>query len=136
MRELTVRLNPDGTFDAAHKRDALGTAYPVDASELPDLINMVNAAAIARVGVLLVEADASKVAIEKLEVELAAYKAQGIKAAQAVVAVVDNNKVDAEQTAVTCKAIALEVLAPERERQRLAALKRLAEAQLEADKFV
>lgn len=135
VTELTVRLKADKTFSAAHVRDAKGTASPVDAAALPELFRPLNAAAITRVDVLTQEIKDLNATHESLKDELSAYKAQGIKAAHAVVAVVENPEVDDKKTAEKCKEIALQVLMPERERQRQAALVALAKAQAEADKF-
>lgn len=156
--EFLLRGKENGAYSGAHVIDvAGGKARGIKVGDWPVLLGVLNDRLIARVDEVEAEAVALKAeheaeidtlkadkeaelktqaeAYAALQAEMGAYKAQGRQAAQAVVAVVDNVDIDAEQTAATCKAIALQVLIPDRERKRLAALANLAAAQAEADSF-
>lgn len=152
MYEFLVRGDANG-FRGAHVMEAPGDSPKgVTVGAMPAYLDRVNAAALARIDALEAElskananaevltdacANAAKDAarVKELEVELGKvgaeleqYKASGTKAAQAVVAVVNDDSVSDAQTAATCKAIALKVLQPVRERELEAAIKAAEEA--------
>ena len=119
MKELLVLANNDGSFIGAHIRID-GHATPVFEADLPAIFAELNASVIDRATQLAAS-------LEAVTAELGALKETAARAAQAVVAVVDNPDVDDAQTAAACKQIAVQVLTPVRERDRQALLKLAAE---------
>lgn len=75
------------------------------------------------------ERDAALQELRAVVAELDQLKATATRAAQAVVAVVENEAIDAEQTAIACREIAINVLTPVRDREIAEAKARIAEAQ-------
>jgi hypothetical protein len=118
ITELSVTLL-GGVITGVQVRKADGVQREVQAGDVDGVIAGVNEAALLTIDALTIERDSLKAQID-------AYKARGLAAAQAVL--------DAPDKA-TCDAIAADIRRDERERQRLAALARLAQAQAEADKF-
>ena len=116
VNELTISFK-DGVMTGVQVRDADGIARGLKAGDLAAQLATVNESALMCADELVA-----------LKTELTAYKAQGVQAAQAVVAVVDNPNISDAQTAVTCKAIALEILKNKKERDIEAADKAAAEA--------
>ena len=65
--EVTVRLNPDGTFAAGHARDEKGIPSPIDVAALPALFKPLNAAALIKVDALRAEREALKLERDALK---------------------------------------------------------------------
>ncbi len=125
--EILLR-GKDGKLQGGHSIKTPGDApQSIAQAQWPDVCNAINKATLAAL-------DDCRADLEAVKAELDAYKKQGVQAAKAVVQVVEDQSIDAEATALTCKAIALQILTPEIERQRQALLAQQAEiaAKLEA----
>lgn len=115
IRELTVIFNADSIITAVQVRDEDGVGRNLALGDLPASLAVVNEAALLSVAELAA-----------VRAQIDAYKTRGLQAAQAVLDAPDKETADA---------IALDIKRDEKERNRLAALKRLAEVQAEVDSY-
>ena len=115
ITELTVILDGAGKITAAQVRGADGVARGLAVGDLPASLAAVNEVALLSVD-----------ALKAVQARLDAYKARGLGAADAVLAAKDKAEADA---------IAIDIKRDERERNRLAALKVLADAQAALDRL-
>lgn len=125
--EILIR-GKNGAYAGGHRQATpRDLPEPITLAQWPEVCASINTATFAELERVTAELDAAKG-------ELDAYKKQGVQAAKAVVQVVEDQSINAEQTALTCKAIALQILTPEIERQRQALISQQAEitAKLEA----
>ena len=145
--EILFRGTSNGEYSGAHRIDfAGGAARGIKSDDLLPIIATINNAAIARVDEQIDELVAIKAdhdeAIKLLVNELAAIKAEyldfrtrGAQAAEAARAVIANPNVSDAQTIATVDQIAAEMLKDKRQRDKDAALRKLAEVQAEVDRF-
>ena len=157
ITELLAYFDKEGLFLAGITRDENGVPTEFKKGDLAFQLGELTEAALLRVKevhrekeALIIQNDAdisavtaknktdldvANTATERANVELAAYKEQGIKAAQDVIAIVDDLSIDPEQTAIRCKYIALQIVANETERQKLSLIKKRQEIDAELAKL-
>lgn len=123
VNELTISFK-NGVMTGVQVRGADGVARPIQAGDIAAQMAAVNEAALMRVSELAT-----------VEAEYMAFKLSKATVAESVRAIIaDNTKSDA-QSCAEIDALAAYELTNKRQRDRAAALVKLAEAQAEADKY-
>ena len=122
VNELTVSLLA-GLITGVQVRGPDGVARGLKLGDLGGALDGVNEAALLSVDALKQEIKDRDAVYESLKAAHEALKVTATKAAQLVVAIVDDQSINAEQTAVKCKEVAMHVLTPVRERELAAAVK-------------
>lgn len=117
--EILIRGSDDGAaYKGAHCIARAGEMpRAITDAQWPAVCAAINTAAMARVDALMIELGAKQSEYDNLKAELDALKETAILAAKSVVAVVDDQSVTPEQTAIACREIAINSLAPVRRRE-------------------
>lgn len=131
MYEILIRGTDDGTaYKGAHCIAKAGDMpRGIADAQWPAVCASINAMGLARVDVLESELEAKQLELDGVKAELDQLKATAARAAQAVVAVVDDKRVDDKRTVIACREIAINVLTPVRDREIAAARQRIADEQ-------